>query len=296
MAGNNNAAAVEVGEVANANGDQMVWFTRIRGMLQRGLEFSASPTSWYSQSPTWSLATPTFNAPDAPRLPEQQSRVGATSPGDNAGDQSSTGSLQPEVVQEEVRKAVQYAMQSRDVKVNELQAENAELKQLLMAMTMIEASPNTGGIGGGARPSVDGNRGTPIPMVEGGAYGPTERQPLPERGDPSADPESGNGVLQVPPPPRRVPGGPDGHRGGQVPGFGEVGASAARLEGGDLDGVTGKLDGAILVLLRQEGMVPPSQDQDDTSRAQRLTWAFLPKAYNSFSSSNSRRTRRTRSC
>ena len=144
MDGNNNAAAVEVGEVADANGDQMVWFTRIRGMLQRGLEFvrplpSASPTSWYSQSPTWSLATPTFNAPETPRLPEQQSRVGATSPGDNAGDQSSTGSLQPEVVQEEVRKAVQYAMQSRDIKVNELQAENAELKQLLMAM--IEASP-----------------------------------------------------------------------------------------------------------------------------------------------------------
>ena len=161
---NNNAAAVEVGEVANANGDQMVWFTRIRGMLQRGMEFvrplpSASPTSWYSQSPTWSLATPTFNAPEAPRPPEQPSRAGAMSPGDHAGDQSSTGSLQPEVVQEEVRKAVQHAMQSRDTKVNELQAENAELKQLLMAM--IEASPNTGGVGGGARSSVDGNRGTP---------------------------------------------------------------------------------------------------------------------------------------
>ena len=51
----NNAAAVEMGEVADANGDQMVWFTRIRGMFQRGMELvrplpSASPTSWYSQS------------------------------------------------------------------------------------------------------------------------------------------------------------------------------------------------------------------------------------------------------
>ncbi|CAE7914211.1 GIP, partial [Symbiodinium sp. KB8] len=50
------------------------------------------------------------------------------------GDQSSTGSIQPEVVQEEVRRAVQQAMQQRDSKMNDLQQENAELKQLLMAM------------------------------------------------------------------------------------------------------------------------------------------------------------------
>ena len=35
MDGAHNAAAVEMGEVADANGEQMVWFTRIRGMLQR---------------------------------------------------------------------------------------------------------------------------------------------------------------------------------------------------------------------------------------------------------------------
>ena len=61
------------------------------------------------------------------------------------GDQSSTGSLQPEVVQEEVKKAVQVALQGRDNRMNELQTENAELKQLLM--TMIEANQDSEGAG-----------------------------------------------------------------------------------------------------------------------------------------------------
>ncbi|CAE7364523.1 GIP, partial [Symbiodinium sp. CCMP2456] len=65
--------------------------------------------------------------------------------GEIHGDQSSTGSLQPEVVQEEVRKAVQLAMQGRDTKVNELQNENAELKQLLMVM--IDAGQTLGKLG-----------------------------------------------------------------------------------------------------------------------------------------------------
>ena len=204
MDGAHNAAAVEMGEVADANGEQMVWFTRIRGMLQRGLEFvrplpSASPTSWYSQSPTWSLAaTPTFSVPEAPRLPEQQQpRVGASSPGDHPGDQSSTGSLQPEVVQEEVRKAVQQAMQSRDTKVNELQAENAELKQLILAM--IEANSSAGGVGGGIGPSAEGNRGAPTGRGE--ATGPPEGQRLPEQGDPRANREGDNRVFGAPPRP-----------------------------------------------------------------------------------------------
>ena len=243
MDGSHNAAAVEMGEVADANGEQMVWFTRIRGMLQRGLELvrplpSASPTSWYSQSPTWSLAaTPTFNAPEAPRPPEQQPRTGAASPGDHQGDQSSTGSLQPEVVQEEVRKAVQQAMQSRDTKVNELQAENAELKQLLLAM--IEASPSTGGVGGGIGPSVEGNRGAP--MERGGATGPPERQRLPERGDPRADREGANRVFGAPPglpvPSRRALSDLGGQGGGQTSGFEDASMPAARPDGGDSEGV-----------------------------------------------------------
>ncbi|CAE7520995.1 RE1 [Symbiodinium sp. CCMP2456] len=107
---------MEAGEIADATGDQMVWFARIRNMVQRGLD----------------------------RMLMQPGH------GEIHGDQSSTGSLQPEVVQEEVRKAVQLAMQSRDTKVSELQNENAELKQLLMAMIDVSAE----GAGGGARPTV----------------------------------------------------------------------------------------------------------------------------------------------
>ena len=109
----------ETGEIVE-HGEQMVWFTRLRWFVQKGLEPvfgrlmplpTASPTSWYSQSPTWSLATPNFTTPEQPRpqgLVENQPRSlpGPPVP-EHIGDQSSTGSIQPEVVQEEVRKAVQ---------------------------------------------------------------------------------------------------------------------------------------------------------------------------------------------
>ena len=151
-------ASFEASETSENQGDQMVWFSRMRGLIQRGLEPvfgrfgtlpTASPTSWYSQSPTWSITTPVFP------VPEQQQPHGGNEPlqrpplqpvTEPRGDQSSTGSIQPEVVQEEVRKAVQIAMQQRDSRMADLQSENQELKQLLMAM--IEASSTTKGAGG----------------------------------------------------------------------------------------------------------------------------------------------------
>ncbi|CAE7452704.1 GIP, partial [Symbiodinium microadriaticum] len=60
------------------------------------------------------------------------------------GDDSSkfgTNVWDDEVVQEEVRRAVQQAMQQRDNRVNDLQQENLELKQLLMAMIDANAEP-----------------------------------------------------------------------------------------------------------------------------------------------------------
>ena len=141
----------ESGEAVEYAGDQTFWFTRFKGMIQRGLEPmfglvkpSASPTSWYSQSPTWSITTPVFPGPE-PQLPpttrEQQPRPLPAPAPEPRGDQSSTGSIQPEVVQEEVRRAVQQAMQQRDNKLSDLQQENAELKQLLMAMLDANAGP-----------------------------------------------------------------------------------------------------------------------------------------------------------
>ena len=163
------------GETVEYAGDQTFWFARFRGMIQRGLEPmfglvkpSASPTSWYSQSPTWSITTPVFPGPEPP-LPsatrEPQPRPLPAPAPEPRGDQSSTGSIQPEVVQEEVRRAVQQAMQQRDSKMNDLQQENAELRQLLMAMIDANAGPRgvqedwsraTGGASGnGARPTVE---------------------------------------------------------------------------------------------------------------------------------------------
>ncbi|CAE7858031.1 GIP, partial [Symbiodinium necroappetens] len=159
--------SMETGEISDTTGDQMIWFARIRNMVQRGLDRmrphpTASPASWYSQSPTWSIATPTFTTPEIPR-PEQQPRLMQPGHSEAHGDQSSTGSLQPEVVQEEVRKAVQLAMQGRDTKVSELQNENAELKQLLMAM--INAS--TEGADGEARPTAVNAQGAKAHRCEG---------------------------------------------------------------------------------------------------------------------------------
>ena len=142
----------------------MVWFTRLRGFVQKGLEPvlgrlrplpTASPTSWYSQSPTWSLATPNFATSELPRQQGPVEPPLRSLP--QALHQSSTGSIQPEVVQEEVRKAVQQAMMQRDHRVNDLQAENSELRQLLM--TVMEAGTESRGVGDVSGPAADGGAG-----------------------------------------------------------------------------------------------------------------------------------------
>ena len=148
-------------------------------------------------------------------------------------------------MQEEVRKAVQQAMQSRDTKVNELQAENAELKQLILAM--IEANSSAGGVGGGIGPSAEGNRGAPTGRGE--ATGPPEGQRLPEQGDPRANREGDNRVFGAPPglpvPSRRVLRDLGGQGGGQASGFEDASIPAARPDGGDTaECVTGKPYGA----------------------------------------------------
>ena len=244
------------GETVEYAGDQTFWFARFRGMIQRGLEPmlglvkpSASPTSWYSQSPTWSITTPVFPGHE-PHLPsatrEQQPRSLPAPAPEPRGDQSSTGSIQPEVVQEEVRRAVQQAMQQRDGKMSDLRQENAELKQLLMAMIDANAGPrgvqeDLSRAAGGA----SGNGATPT--VEPGQ---AARPHLPGRGEPELPAEHGAPGLRAPPglpvPDRRGARGQQGECERQVTaGLTRSTTPVTIAEGGGLEDAAGKpSDGA----------------------------------------------------
>ena len=246
--------AEEPGGTVEYEGDQTVWFTRFKGMIHRSLEPmfgmmrpAGSPNSWYSQSPTWSITTPVFQVPEhQPPAPsrEQLRPLPAPAP-EPRGDQSSTGSLQPEVVQEEVRRAVQQAMQQRDNRVNDLQQENLELKQLLMAMIDANAEPRGAQEGlGRAAGTLPGN-GASSTVEPGRAVGLC----LPEQGDPEL--HAGHPVLgpRAPPglpvPDRRGAGEQPGGREGQV--FsGSVGSTVpviAAAEGGGQEDAAGKPQG-----------------------------------------------------
>ena len=145
-------------------GDHMIWFARLRGMIQRGLAPvaerlrpslpSPSPVSWYSQSPTWSLThaqretVPVGSPQPRPTVGWSTAPPHPTGPlPEGHGDQSSTDSIPAEMVQDEVRRQVQVAMQNRDSRNNALQMENQELRQLLMEM--IDADQARRGVGGG---------------------------------------------------------------------------------------------------------------------------------------------------
>ena len=97
-------------------------------------------------------------------------------PHEHQGDQSSNGSIPAEVVQEEVKRQVQHAMQSRDNCNSALQAENQELKQLLMEM--IEMGPRN-------REPAKKKLGWP-PKATLGARGSVEGR-LPQRWEETAD-------------------------------------------------------------------------------------------------------------
>ena len=247
-------ATFETSEASENQGDQMVWFSRVRGLIQRGLEPvfgrfgalpTASPTSWYSQSPTWSITTPVFPASEQQqvqggnellRRPQQPL---ATEP---RGDQSSTGSIQPEVVQEEVKKAVQIAMQQRDSRVADLQSENQELKQLLMAM--IEASSTTGGAGGDQGLPEEEGPGSRM-MAQTAEPGQTGRLNTSGRGDPGTVAGGRGAPPSAPPglpvPSRRGAGDPAGQREGE--GLLDTltqGPPMARIDGGGHASAAGK--------------------------------------------------------
>ncbi|CAE7879420.1 unnamed protein product, partial [Symbiodinium microadriaticum] len=161
-------------------------------------------------------------------------------------DQSSTGSIQPEVVQEEVRRAVQQAMQQRDGKMSDLRQENAELKQLLMAMIDANAGPrgvqeDLSRAAGGA----SGNGATPT--VEPGQ---AARPHLPGRGEPELPAEHGAPGLRAPPglpvPDRRGARGQQGECERQVTaGLTRSTTPVTIAEGGGLEDAAGKpSDGA----------------------------------------------------
>ena len=246
----------ESGEAVEYAGDQTFWFTRFKGMIQRGLEPmfglvkpSASPTSWYSQSPTWSITTPVFPGHE-PHLPpttrEQQPRPLPAPAPEPRGDQSSTGSIQPEVVQEEVRRAVQQAMQQRDNKLSDLQQENAELKQLLMAMLDANAGPR-GAQEDSSRVAGRASGNEARPTVEPGQ---AARPYLPGRGEPELSAGQVATGPRAPPglpvPDRRRARGEQGECEGQVmAGLARSTTPVTTAEGGSREDAAGKpSDGA----------------------------------------------------
>ena len=223
--GGSEAGLVHDGEHQEPASDHGFWFARLRGMIQRGLAPVterwvqsmpvASPVSWHSQSPPWSLT-------QTPRgTPAVEHHQGPATPGWNAtarqpqgqltegqGDQSSTDSIPAEMVQEEVRRQVQMAMQNRDSRNNALQMENQELRQLLMEM--IEADHARRGVGEGmAGPAVRDVSDRGLEAGEGTGAG--SRQP-PGQGEPSGAsfdkgpgreppvlPVQGRGAVRAPP-------------------------------------------------------------------------------------------------
>ena len=172
--------AVNDGGYGEYAGEQVVWYSRLGSFFQRTMgpmmerlkaPPASTPTSRPFQSPTLHLSS----SPAEPPAPEplrkqviQEWNYMNAGPQrlERQGDQSSNGSIPAEVVQEEVKRQVQLAMQTRDDRNQALQAENLELKNLLMEM--IEVAPSQQGVRGGEAPTVE--HGGPGRSLEAGQW------------------------------------------------------------------------------------------------------------------------------
>ena len=145
--------------------DHVVWYSRLRGLVQgvvnpvmervqvmRSRTAMSSPQAW--QSPTTTpepreTGTPLMEPAMQQAMQEWTQRTSLLQPRQDLfgspAEHSSGESVSPEMVQEEVRRQVQIAIQGRDVKVHQLQSENDELKKLLHQV--MEAASRPQGVG-----------------------------------------------------------------------------------------------------------------------------------------------------
>ncbi|CAE7392349.1 RE1 [Symbiodinium natans] len=145
--------------------DHVVWYSRLRGLVQgvvnpvmervqvtRSRTAMSSPQAW--QSPTTTpepreAGTPLMEPAMQQAMQEWTQRTSLLQPRQDLfgspAEHSSGESVSPEMVQEEVRRQVQIAIQGRDVKVHQLQSENDELKKLLHQV--MEAASRPQGVG-----------------------------------------------------------------------------------------------------------------------------------------------------
>ena len=186
--GSTAAVSMNEGAYGEYGGEQMVWYSRLGSFFQRTvgpmvdkLRAPAAPTppSRRSSSPLRPLTNPSTDPP-LPGLPHAQGMqewgrgtTGALRLERQGGDQSSTDSVPAEVVQDEVRRQVQLAMQTRDNRNQALQAENLELKQLLMEM-LENTALQQGARGGEAPPAVAGGPDRSLEVGAGPVAGRTQ--------------------------------------------------------------------------------------------------------------------------
>ena len=177
---------VNEGGYGEYTGEQVVWYSRLGSFFQRAMEpvmerlraptaatTTTTPPTRHPQSPTLPLPNSPLELPAQEPLRKQVIQEwnymnAAPQRQERQGDQSSNGSIPAEVVQEEVKRQVQIAMQTRDERNQALQAENLELKHLLMEM--IEVAPSQQGVRGGEAPTVE--HGGPGRSLEAG-HGPS---------------------------------------------------------------------------------------------------------------------------
>ena len=252
------------------SGEQVIWFSRLRGFLQRTVEPvlermrplpAPSPASWYSQSPTWP-GLPPADPPGPEQFGSQYMQDWGMTQGANQQPErapSSNGSIPAEVVQEEVRKQVQRAMQARDNQVTDLQSENQELKRILVEMLEAGAGQGPGGVRGPVAEEVRGEHAvTSSSTTSAGAH--RQGEPGMTLGPPGSG--FGCGPPGLPEPlragPGLQPGGTEAMK--SVPT-----ATSVSFENGSQNDVAGKFQGAGETVTKATGGTLPTVTEERES-------------------------------
>ena len=295
------AMAASEGGYGEYAGEQVVWYSRLGSFFQRTVgpmmerlkaPTAPTPTSRPFQSPTLPLSGSPAELPAPEPLRKQVIQewnyMNAGSQRlERQGDQSSNGSIPAEVVQEEVKRQVQLAMQTRDDRNQALQAENLELKNLLMEM--IEVAPSQQGVRGGDAPTVE--QGGPGRSLEAG-HGPSAVSV-----QPPGQGELLGGLCDRDLPPLPVPlrggvGAPPGLERSEVCREGGDKPPLSSLGGGGANYATGKRPGVGGPNFTSRGEVPREVEEEwlgleamwrCRTRGTRIRWVCWPRAYSSFS-------------
>ena len=247
--GMSTTVAVNEGGYGEYTGEQVVWYSRLGSFFQRTMgpmmeRLRAPPATTTNARPPPSPTLPLSSSPlELPAQEPLRKQViqewnhmnPAPQRLERQGDQSSNGSIPAEVVQEEVKRQVQIAMQTRDERNQALQAENLELKHLLMEM--MEVGPSQQGAHGGEVPPVES--GGPIRSLEAGV-GPSAGYVQPsERGELLGG-QCDRDLPPLPVPSRSGVGAPPGLEGSNLRLEGGNKPPLSNLGGGGMNEATGK--------------------------------------------------------